>query len=251
MAKRTVKPKDKNAAAARQALLEDAVEGTTAHNGAIYECQFHPYQAWAFDVAFPEWHIAIEMEGGSPFNGTSAHARGRFLTDMGKYNQALLLQWQVIRMGWINFDGQYLADMVNYLVEARRRAGWRQGVFAHLYPETYVVMNDGTGHMLGQSFHHWNKYTWFAWNRRTNTEMSRVKEKSDGDLNPSPEWDVGFWRPGGKVKTAWYAHPYIPPANEVKHVWVNRTATHLPLLAAHVNLNRLRKPLPHKERVTP
>lgn len=52
---------------------------------------------WAFDFAFPEQMVAIEVEGGTKF-GKSRHSRGDgFEGDCAKYNTATRLGWKVYR----------------------------------------------------------------------------------------------------------------------------------------------------------
>ena len=60
------------------------------------EYAFHPERGWRFDYAFPEFMVAIEIEGGVWNRG--AHVRGKkFIDDCDKYNQAALLGWIVLR----------------------------------------------------------------------------------------------------------------------------------------------------------
>lgn len=60
------------------------------------EFKFHPTRQWAFDYAWPDKKIALEVEGGVFTNG--AHTRGpHFMSDMEKYNTAALLGWTVVR----------------------------------------------------------------------------------------------------------------------------------------------------------
>lgn len=51
---------------------------------------------WAFDFAWPDRKIALEIEGGVWSGGR--HTRGAgFVSDMAKYNRATVLGWRVIR----------------------------------------------------------------------------------------------------------------------------------------------------------
>jgi len=60
------------------------------------EYRFHPKRRWRFDFAYPELKIAVEVEGGTWTKG--AHVRGKhFTSDCEKYNNAILLGWQVFR----------------------------------------------------------------------------------------------------------------------------------------------------------
>lgn len=52
---------------------------------------------WAFDLAWPDRMLAIEIEGGIWTQGR--HTRGRgFEGDIAKYNQATLMGWAVLRI---------------------------------------------------------------------------------------------------------------------------------------------------------
>jgi very-short-patch-repair endonuclease len=61
------------------------------------EFKFCEGRKWAFDFAFPEEMVAIEIEGGTAF-GKSRHSRGEgFENDCRKYNAATDLGWRVLR----------------------------------------------------------------------------------------------------------------------------------------------------------
>ena len=61
------------------------------------EYKFCPGRQWAFDFAWPEHKIAVEIEGGTRF-GKSRHSRGEgFEGDCRKYNMATRLGWKVYR----------------------------------------------------------------------------------------------------------------------------------------------------------
>jgi len=61
------------------------------------EYRFHPTRKWRFDFAFPEYSLAVEVEGGVYTKGR--HTRGAgFTRDAEKYNEAALLGWRVIRV---------------------------------------------------------------------------------------------------------------------------------------------------------
>lgn len=60
------------------------------------EHKFHSSRNWRFDFAWPELHVAVEIEGGAWANGR--HSRGSgFQADCEKYNAALLQGWSVFR----------------------------------------------------------------------------------------------------------------------------------------------------------
>lgn len=51
---------------------------------------------WRFDFAFPERGLAVEVEGGIYTRGRHTRPKG-FLSDLYKYNAALMLGWRVYR----------------------------------------------------------------------------------------------------------------------------------------------------------
>ena len=52
---------------------------------------------WRFDYAWPDYKIALEVEGGAWTHGR--HTRGSgFVNDMEKYNTAILAGWIVLRV---------------------------------------------------------------------------------------------------------------------------------------------------------
>lgn len=60
------------------------------------EYRFHPVRRWRFDLAWPVYKVAVEVEGGIYSNGR--HNRGAgFEADCEKYNAATLLGWRVLR----------------------------------------------------------------------------------------------------------------------------------------------------------
>ncbi|WP_020475237.1 hypothetical protein [Zavarzinella formosa] len=51
---------------------------------------------WAFDMAWPEKMVALEIEGGAFIGGRHTNGSG-FVADMLKYNEAALRGWCVLR----------------------------------------------------------------------------------------------------------------------------------------------------------
>lgn len=62
----------------------------------VKEFRFHQERRWRFDYAFPEYKVALEVEGGVWTGGRHTSPRG-FLNDIEKYNTATLLGWKVLR----------------------------------------------------------------------------------------------------------------------------------------------------------
>ena len=62
----------------------------------VAEFRFSPPRRWRFDWAWPQYCIALEIEGGIWSRGR--HVRGKgFLDDMEKYNRAAIEGWCVLR----------------------------------------------------------------------------------------------------------------------------------------------------------
>lgn len=63
----------------------------------IREYRFHPERRWRFDLASPKFLLAIEIDGGTWTYGR--HSRGTGIAnDCEKYNEALLLNWRILRV---------------------------------------------------------------------------------------------------------------------------------------------------------
>lgn len=60
------------------------------------EYRFHPIRRWRFDYAWPDYKMALEVEGGVWIRGRHNRASG-FLKDMEKYNAAAVLGWRILR----------------------------------------------------------------------------------------------------------------------------------------------------------
>ena len=62
----------------------------------MQEHRFHPTRRWRFDYAWPDFKVALEVEGGVWTRGR--HTRGSgFVRDIEKYNEAHRLGWRVLR----------------------------------------------------------------------------------------------------------------------------------------------------------
>ena len=62
------------------------------------EYRFHETRRWRFDFAFPQYKIALEIEGLGPRGSVGAHQRTKgFKKDLEKYDAAARLGWNVYR----------------------------------------------------------------------------------------------------------------------------------------------------------
>ena len=67
-------------------------------DGLEREYRFHPKRRWRFDFAWPEFKVAVEVEG-VVWGGSGRHQRAAgYAADCEKYNEALLLGWRVLRV---------------------------------------------------------------------------------------------------------------------------------------------------------
>jgi hypothetical protein len=99
------------------------------------ECEYRFCdRAWRFDLAWPRWKVAIEIEGGVFGRGkpcpacgrrrTGAHSSvGGLLRDIEKYNAAAALGWRVIR---IVPEKLRTFATVELLLDALVAAGWAE-----------------------------------------------------------------------------------------------------------------------------
>ncbi len=63
----------------------------------VTEYKFHPVRRWRFDFAFPDWLIAIEVDGGVFIQG--GHTRGKgYENDREKDGEATAMGWRVLRV---------------------------------------------------------------------------------------------------------------------------------------------------------
>lgn len=75
---------------------------------------------WRFDFAWPEFKVAVEMEGGTWVKG--AHVRGKhFRSDCEKYNFAQSLGWLIFRLTGDMLDEDPIGciDMIKAAIGAR------------------------------------------------------------------------------------------------------------------------------------
>jgi very-short-patch-repair endonuclease len=71
------------------------------------EYQFDPTRRWRADLAYPELHLLIEVEGGRWTRGR--HTRGGgFANDIEKYNKAASLGFTVLRFTDLDIKGGYV-----------------------------------------------------------------------------------------------------------------------------------------------
>jgi len=62
----------------------------------VPEYRFHPTRRWRIDWAWPDWKLAVEIEGGLYSKGRHVSIKG-FKRDIEKYNELALMGWRVLR----------------------------------------------------------------------------------------------------------------------------------------------------------
>ena len=80
------------------------------------EYRFDPPRRWRFDLANPEFMVAVEIEGGTWTGGR--HVRGDgYARDCRKYNRAAALGWRVFRLTTdMASDPEVVLEVMNALV---------------------------------------------------------------------------------------------------------------------------------------
>lgn len=87
----------------------------------VAEMPFHPTRKWRLDRAWPEYRLAVEIEGGVWTQGR--HTRGAgFEADADKYAEAALAGWLVLRVTGKQVQSGYAVRTVAKLLEQRRVA---------------------------------------------------------------------------------------------------------------------------------
>jgi len=106
-------------ALAEQAPAEGAPSAGVGTPAYEEEYRFHPERQWAFDFAWPDYQVAVEIDGGqwSPHGGR--HSRD---SDREKLNAAAVLGWRVLRYsGTMLNDPQAVVDEVMNALQWLRR----------------------------------------------------------------------------------------------------------------------------------
>lgn len=61
----------------------------------VRQHKFHPTRKWRWDFAWPEWKLAVEIQGGSWVGGGHNTALGQ-ANDYEKHNEAVRLGWRTL-----------------------------------------------------------------------------------------------------------------------------------------------------------
>ena len=63
----------------------------------VAEHRFHKVRRWRFDYAFPDYKVAVEVDGGVWIGGRHNHSSG-YVDDLEKLNTAAAMGWLVLRI---------------------------------------------------------------------------------------------------------------------------------------------------------
>lgn len=90
-------------------------------NGMVREHRFAPPRRWRFDFAWPEYKVAVEIDGGQWKTGGGRHNRD---SDREKMNAAAALWWCVLRFSVAEMNRSPIA-CINRVAEALDIRGYR------------------------------------------------------------------------------------------------------------------------------
>ena len=82
----------------------------------VAELRFHPSRMWRFDYAFPEYKVAVEVDGGVWQGGRHNLPQG-YVKDMEKLNTAASMGWIVLR---ITPQQRFTTATVDFIKEAMK-----------------------------------------------------------------------------------------------------------------------------------
>ena len=98
-----------------QSVIDTALSQVPGAGQPKTEYRFHDTRRWRFDFAWPEYRLAVEVEGGQWVNGRHQRSKG-YEGDCEKYNEAALDGWKVLRFtGDMVKDGRALATLISAL----------------------------------------------------------------------------------------------------------------------------------------
>lgn len=108
-----------------KSFIEQVFEGELKQNGlAIGMVREHLFceRKWRFDFAWPNYRLAVEIEGGVWTGGR--HTRGKgFSEDCVKYNTATSLGWKVLRFTGDHIESGYALAATKDLLKIQLNKG--------------------------------------------------------------------------------------------------------------------------------
>jgi len=109
--------------------LQIVAKGLHNAGGYARDFKFHPARKWLFDFAWPEWKVAIEVEGiggkakvGPDGNGGIGRhqTNGGIRGDIEKYFEARMLGWDVMRITTAMAKSGSTFDRIADILQQRR-----------------------------------------------------------------------------------------------------------------------------------
>ena len=82
------------------------------------EYLFHPTRKWKIDFAWPEYKLAVEVEGGIHSGGRHVMGVG-FENDLEKYHEAMVAGWVVYRCSTKLINGLAAAKFIQIMLTKR------------------------------------------------------------------------------------------------------------------------------------
>jgi len=104
-----------------RSALEETLAIELKHHGVPpfkRQFRFHPTRRWLLDFAWPQYKVAVEVEGGTWIGGRHTRPKG-YAADCEKYNEATLQGWSVYRFTRDSvLDGRAVEVIREALVQA-------------------------------------------------------------------------------------------------------------------------------------
>ena len=82
----------------------------------VPEFKFHPVRRWRIDFAWPDQHLALEVDGGVWIQGR--HTRGSgYVKDMEKQNEMARLGWLLIKCQPADMCSDYTIGLIRDILK--------------------------------------------------------------------------------------------------------------------------------------
>lgn len=87
----------------------------------VEELRFDPVRRWRWDYAWPEYRLALEIQGGTWTSGR--HSRGKgYKNDVEKLNAGQLAGWLVL---WATTEQVQSGEAMTWVEQALKTRGWK------------------------------------------------------------------------------------------------------------------------------
>ena len=85
----------------------------------VKEFKFHPVRKWRFDYAFPNYQVAVEVDGGVWAGGRHINPAG-YIKDIDKLNTAASMGWLVLRITTDDKFSSKTYELIEKTIELRK-----------------------------------------------------------------------------------------------------------------------------------